>query len=119
MMVLKAFRYRIYPNQAQQDALAIQFGYARFVYNWGLETRKAYYKEHGKGLYYHGAAIELAKLKQDPEHEWLREADSQALQQKLRDMERAYVNFFEGRAKYPKLKKKHDNQSIRYPNVSS
>ena len=44
-MQRRAFRYRLYPNQEQQQALAVQFGQARFVYNWGLATGKDHYKE--------------------------------------------------------------------------
>jgi putative transposase len=42
MLVKKAFKYRIYPNQEQRAQLAVQFGHARFVYNWGLALRKAH-----------------------------------------------------------------------------
>lgn len=46
---------------------------------------------------------------------WLKEADSQVLQQKLKDVDRAYKNFFNGQSEYPKFKSKHQTQSIRYP----
>ncbi len=115
MIIQKAFRYRIYPNPAQQHLLVVQFGHARFAYNWALAQRQEYYKQHGKGLNYYDTAERLKHLKKDPEHIWLKEADSQVLQQKLIDLDRAYVNFFEHRAKYPKFKKKHQQQSIRYP----
>jgi putative transposase len=45
----------------------------------------------------------------------LRQADSQVLQEALRNLGRAYVNFFVKRAEYPKFKSKHSKQSIRYP----
>lgn len=115
MIVRRAFRYRIYPNTEQQHLLAVQFGHARFVYNWGLRTRKEHYTEHGKGLSYYDTTELLKDLKRDPEHAWLKDADSQVLQQKLKDLDRAYKNFFEKRAKYPRFKSKRDTQSIRYP----
>ena len=52
-MLRRAYRYRAYPNKTQEAALTVQFGHARFVYNWGLATRKDYYREHGKGLGYY------------------------------------------------------------------
>ncbi len=55
------------------------------------------------------------EFKNNAEAEWLKEADSQVLQQKLQDLERAYTNFFEKRAKFPRFKSKRDKQSIRYP----
>ena len=113
MKIKKAFKYRLYPIQEQQATLAIQFGHARFVYNWGLAARKAHYDEHKQGLTYHDTTQMLKFLKRVVP--WLKEADSQVLQQSLRDLDRAYKNFFEKRADYPRFKSKHHKQSIRYP----
>jgi len=115
MLVKKAFKFRIYPNKEQQHQLAIQFGHARFVYNRYRAWREQSYKETGKGLTYHQTAVALTKLKKNPEFEWLKEADSQVLQQKLKDLETAYKNFFAGQAKYPNFKSKRGKQTIRYP----
>jgi putative transposase len=115
MHIRKSFRYRLYPNTDQQKKLAVQFGHARFVWNWGMNLRKTIYQETGKGISYNLLAGKLVELKNTPEAEWLKEADSQALQQKLQDLDRAYTNFFEKRAKFPRFKSKRDNQSIRYP----
>jgi putative transposase len=115
MIVRKAFRYRIYPNKTQEAALSVQFGHARFVYNWGLNVRKAYYQQHSVGLDHYSLKRMLTKLKRQPGYAWLLDADSQVLQAKLEDLDRAYTNFFEGRAGYPKFKSKKDRQSIRYP----
>ncbi|MFC1960930.1 RNA-guided endonuclease InsQ/TnpB family protein [Chloroflexota bacterium] len=115
----KAYKYRIYPNQGQQEALARQFGCARVVYNWGLTERKNAYENKGQSLNYRALANRLPELK--AEHEWLKEADSQVLQQKLRDLDQAYDNYFRRvkagnrPAGYPRYKSKHSQQSIRYP----
>lgn len=114
-MIRKAFRYRLYPNTEQQKKLAVQFGHARFVWNWALNLRETTYQGTGKGLTYNQLAGKLVELKGTAEAEWLKEADSQALQQKLQDLDKAYKNFFEKRAKFPHFKSKRDNQSIRYP----
>ena len=114
MLIRKAFRYRLYPNTEQQKKLAVQFGHARFVWNWGLNLRKTAYKETGKGIPYHQLAGKLVELKGTPEAEWLKEANSQALQQKLQDLDQAYTNFFAKRARFPRFKSKRDNQPIRY-----
>jgi putative transposase len=106
-------KYRIYPNAEQQQKLAVQFGHARHVYNQALAARKEHYKETGKGLSAHQTIVDLVNHKQ--ETPWLKEADSQVLQQKLRDLDTAYRNFFQKRAGYPKIKRKHDKQTIRYP----
>ncbi len=115
MIVRKAFRYRIYLTAEQEQALTAQFGHARFVWNWALALRKAAYKETGKGIGYCELKRWATALKYQPEMEWLREADSQVLQAKIQDLERAYKNFFEKRTKFPRFKSKRDGQSIRYP----
>lgn len=115
MLIRKSFRYRLDPNLEQQKKLAVQFGHARFVWNWGLNLRKTAYQETGKGISYNQLAGKLVELKNTPEAEWLKEADLQTLQQKLQDLDRAYTNFFEKRASFPQFKSKRDEQSIRYP----
>jgi putative transposase len=115
MLIRKAYKYRLYPNQVQQEALRVQFGHTRFVYNYFLALRIATYQQTGKGLRYADTAKLLPGMKRDPQYAWLKEADSQVLQQALKDLERAYQNFYEKRAGYPRYKSKHDRQSIRYP----
>jgi putative transposase len=92
--------------------LACTFGCCRFVYNWGLSTCKHAYFGEGKGLYYTDLAAMLPALK--AAHPFLAEVSSVPLQQALRHLERAYVNFFEGRAEYPTFKKKRYAQSASY-----
>jgi putative transposase len=111
--MLNATRIRIYPTEAQEKALAIQFGCARWAWNEALAKSQELYRETGKGLNYHAMAVRLPKLKQ--KHEWLKDADSQALQQSLQNLSRAFENFFAKRGKYPRFKSKHGRQSIQYP----
>lgn len=111
--MLNATRIRLYPSDQQAKALAVQFGCARWVWNNALATTGALYRETGKGLNYHAMAIRLPKLKQ--EFEWLGDADSQALQQSLQCLARAFENFFAKRGRYPRFKSKHGRQSIQYP----
>lgn len=115
MIIRKAFRYRLYPNQEQKRMLAVQFGHARFVWNWGLNVRKSTYLSTGKWVSYYDLKRQMTALKHQPNTEWLKDADSQVLQAKIEDLDRAYKNFFEKRAKYPRYKSKKSKQSIRYP----
>jgi putative transposase len=108
----RAYRYRFYPTDEQKQVLAQTFGCVRFVYNWGLATRKTAYFQQGKSLCYNDLAAMLSALKEH--YPWLREASSVPLQQALRHLERAFVNFFEGRAEYPTFKKKRHDQSATY-----
>ena len=111
--MLDATRIRIYPTDQQAQALAVQFGCARWVWNNALAESGKLYQATGRGLNYHAMCIRLPKLKQ--EFEWLGDADSQALQQSVQNLSRAYENFFQKRGKYPRFKSKHGRQSIQYP----
>ena len=94
--------------------LSRTFGCVRYVYNWGLRLKTdAYYKE-GKRLYYDALSSRLTVLKRQPETVWLNEVSSVALQQGLRHLDSAFLNFFEGRAKYPEFHKKHGKQSATF-----
>mgnify|MGYP001326768311 CR=1 FL=1 len=115
MIVQKSFRYRLYPTYEQEQAMAIQFGHARFVWNWALALREAAYKETQKGIDYFDLKRRMTALKRQQETAWLKEADSQVLQAKIKDLEQAYQNFFEKRAQFPRFKSKKQDQSIRYP----
>ena len=119
MLIRKAFRYRLYPNAEQVHLFAVNFGQARFVYNYFLAERKAYYEIHKaetkKGLSYYDNAARLRDMKGEEQFAWLREAHSQVLQQSLKDLDQAYQNFFAKRAKFPKFHKKSAKQSAHYP----
>ncbi len=108
----RAYQFRFYPTPEQKIILAQTFGCARFVYNWGLNTRSTAYKERGEKLFYTHLAGMLPDLKK--QHPWLSDVSSVPLQQSLRHLDRAFVNFFEGRAKYPTFKKKQNAQSATY-----
>jgi putative transposase len=110
----RAFKYRVYPTPEQRQMLAQTFGCCRFVYNWALRKKTdAYYKDHQR-LYYKDLSILLTDLKQQEEMHWLNAVSSVPLQQALRHLDKAFLNFFEGRAKYPTFHKKRNQQSATY-----
>ncbi len=111
--MLKAFKYRIYPTSEQSVLLAKSFGCTRWFYNYALNLTSETYKQTGKGLSRNEMVKLLPSLKK--EYEWLSEAPSQVLQQAALNLSSAFLNFFEGRAKYPNFKKKQNRQSIRFP----
>lgn len=115
MLICKAYKYRIYPTDTQQAKLAVQFGHARYVYNWALDTKQTAYKETQKSLSYYDLTDKLPELKKQPKTLWLKEAASQVLQQKVQDLDTAFKKFFKGETKYPKFKTRYDRQSIRFP----
>lgn len=111
--MFNATKVRIYPTARQEEALAKAFGCARWLWNNSLSETQKVYKETGKGLGQFALNKRLPELKK--EYEWLSETHSQVLQSVSLNMSRAFVNFFERRAKYPKFKSKHGKQSIQYP----
>lgn len=108
-----AVKVRIYPNDEQIEALSKAFGCARWFWNNSLAETNRLYKETGKGLSQQGMNDRLPALKK--EFEWLAEPYSQVLQSVSLNLSRAFINFFEGRAKFPNFKSKHGKQSIQYP----
>lgn len=113
--VLKAYKYRIYPSQAQQALLAKHFGHARHVYNWALERKIRTYEATGKSISRRELQDQLVKMKRE-EKKWLKEVNSQTLLAALKDLESAFTNFFDKRAGFPKTKKKYSPyQSFQCP----
>src|SRR6266516_5315585 len=110
----KAYKYRFSPSPEQKRILAQTFGCCRYVYNWALRQRTDAYYQHGERLYYEGTAGRLVTLKKQEETAWLNEVSSVPLQQALRNLDKAFRNFFEGRADYPAFKKKRNQQSATY-----
>ena len=110
----RAYTYRFYPTEEQQRILARTFGCARFVYNWALRLRTDAYYQQQKRISYAETSSLLTNLKQQPEYAWLNEVSSVPPQQALRHLDRAFRNFFEGRAEYPTFKSKHSAQSAEY-----
>ena len=116
MLSCRTYRFRLEPTAEQVETLYRSAGARRFIYNWALARRKQYYREHKRGIPKAQLSAELTALKHQVETRWLLEVDSQALQQALRDLDRAYVNFFEHRAHYPKFKsKKQGDFAFRIP----
>ncbi len=96
-------------------------GACRFVYNLALEQRRDWWRRHqtvtGGNISFAGQCRELTALRADVD--WLKECPVHALQQALKDLDRAYQNFFAGRAAYPTPRKKSINDSFRFPDPVS
>ena len=106
--VLKAYKYRIYPNSEQRIQIAKTFGCCRFVYNQTLAYRKEIYEKEKKSVSKTDCNNYCNReLKKD--YEWLKEIDKFALTNAIYNMDAAYQKFFKEHAGYPKFKSKHDN----------
>ena len=114
-MIHHAVKVRIYPSSKQVITLAQHFGSARWWWNYALNKCIETYKETGKGLTRSAMNSMLPKLKKEEETKWLKDCYSQVLQSVSLNLSRAYLNFFAGRAKYPRFKSRFQKQSIQYP----
>jgi len=115
MQRLQAFQYELRPNGEQQRKMRRLAGSCRFVFNRALALQKARYEAGEKKLGYAALCRELVGWKKAPETEWLAQSPSQPLQQALKDLERAYRNFFDQRAAFPRFKKKGRHDAFRFP----
>ncbi len=105
--MLKAYKYRIYPNKEQQVQIAKTFGCCRFVYNQTLAYRKEKY-ENGKISVNKIDCNNYCNRELKKAYEWLKEVDKFALTNAIYHMDAAYQKFFKEHAGYPKFKSKHD-----------
>lgn len=90
-------------------------GACRFVFNRALAFQKENHSEGNKYIPYTKMASWLIEWKACSSTDWLKESPSQVLQQSLKDLERAYQNFFEKRASFPCFKKRGQKDTFRYP----
>ena len=105
----KGVKFRAYPNKEQKDLINRTLGCCRLVYNKGLDMRNTAYAAGKKPSYGQTSAM-LTELKKTEAFSFLKEVDSIALQQSLRDLDRAFVNMFQKRAKHPVFKSKRDTR---------
>ena len=115
MQRLQAFKYELMPTGEQQRQMRRFAGSCRFVFNRALALQKERYEQGEKKLGYAGLCKLLTEWRNGPETPWLADAPVHPLQQTLKDLERAYANFFAKRADFPRFKKKGQRDSFRYP----
>lgn len=114
--MLRAIKIRLYPNKEQEQTLNKTLGCYRIVYNHMLALKQESYNKDKTNL----GLGELSKyllgtLRKDEQYAWLKEENSQVLQQAIRQMLSAYNNFFKQNNGFPKFKSKKDRQSALFP----
>ena len=107
--MLKAYKYRLYPNKEQEILIQKTFGCCRFVYNQTLAHRKELYETKKESI----SRIDCNNWKNKTlkvDYEWLKEVDKFALDNAIINMDSAYQKFFKEHTGYPKFKSKRDNR---------
>ena len=115
-MVLRAIKVRVYPNVGQTNTINKVLGCYRYVYNEMLSKKQEAYELDNANL----GLTELSKVFhnetiKDESRPWLKEQNTKVMKQAIRQMLTAYKNFFDGRAKFPRFKKKNDDNSALFP----
>ncbi|MBI5345745.1 MAG: helix-turn-helix domain-containing protein, partial [Chlamydiae bacterium] len=115
MKRLQAFKFELQPNGEQVRDLLCFSGTCRFVYNKALNIQIENYDAGNKFISY----VEMAKLftewRNSIETPWLKESPCHPLQQALKDLDKAFQNFFAKRAAFPCFKRKGSGNSFRFP----
>ncbi|CAN7676632.1 transposase [Trinickia sp. LjRoot230] len=114
---LQAFKFELMPNGEQQRKMRQFAGACRFVYNKALALQKETHAAGGKFINYVAMAKHLTVWRGSNDTPWLKDAPVHTSQQALKDLERAFVNFFQKRADFPRFKRKGMGDSFRYPDA--
>lgn len=113
--IYKSYKYRLYPSPEDKELLSLHFGHCRFVYNYFLKEKQEFYLRNKKTLNYNNYSQALTTLKKQKEYVWLKDVNSQSLQQSLKNLETAFGKFFSKKSKFPKFKRKDGNNSFNVP----
>jgi putative transposase len=113
-MSQKAFKYRFYPTAEQENLLRRTMGSTRLVYNRALAARTEAWYERQERVGYSETSSMLTDWKKDESLSFLNEVSCVPLQQGLRHLQKAFSNFWAGRAKYPNFKKKRNGGSAEF-----
>ena len=116
MLIRKANTYRLYPTPKQAQQMAQIAGSCRFVFNLALQQRRDWWKP-GRTFNFASQCREVTALR--AEVDWLKAAPVHTLQQALKDLDRAYQNWWAGRTDYPTPRKKGLNDRFRFPDPVS
>ncbi len=113
-MTQRAYRYRFYPTPEQEQLLLRTLGCVRLVYNKALHTRTAGWYERQERIDYKQTSAMLTTWKKQQDLQFLSEVSCVPLQQGLRNLQKAFANFWAGHAKYPNFKKKRSGGSAEF-----
>ena len=111
----QAYKFQLRPSEAQKSALLQHAGCCRFVWNKALAFERENYELGGKYIGYNKMSKILTGWKKKEDMDFLNDAYTSTLHQSLMDLDKAYRNFFEKRAAFPRFKKKGQSESFVFP----
>ncbi|HAG81375.1 MAG TPA: transposase, partial [Cyanobacteria bacterium UBA12227] len=113
-MTQRAYRYRFYPTPEQEQLLRQTLGCVRWVYNKALHSRTEAWYSRQERIDYKQTSAMLTDWKKQEDLQFLNEVSCVPLQQGLRNLQKAFANFWAGRAKYPNFKKKRSGGTAEF-----
>ena len=113
----KGFKVQIFPNEEQKKMMFKSFGCARFAYNWALNRQIENYEKYGKIISDGDLRKEFTQLKKKEEFLWLNEVNNNVTKKSIKDLCKAYKNFFDKKSKHPKFKSKKKSKKSFYNDV--
>lgn len=105
--MLKGMRIQLDPNNKQNTLLFRHASVSRFAYNWALNRQETNYENGGKFISEQDLRKEFTKLRHDKNYEWLKEISNDVPKQAIKDLNSAYIAFFEHKRRHPKHKPKY------------
>lgn len=112
------YKYRIYPTQDQKDYLSKVFGCTRWIYNWGLRKKTDAFYNEKKKISQNELSKRMTLVKREKDSLWLQEVPHVVLAQALRQLDKAFVNFYRKQNNYPSFKKRLGKQSATYSRLN-
>ena len=102
--MIKGFKIRLYPTKEQEILFYKHINCQRYIYNWPLNLNNELYKKDKKKY----SSTELSKMltQYKKQKVWLNEVSSATLKESIRNLDKAYTNFYKKRSKLPKFKSK-------------
>ena len=110
--MIKSFKIGLKPTKEQEVLMWKSVGVSRFAYNWGINKVQEYH-EQGRKYSMNDIRKEFTQLKKLEEYKWLNEVSSKVPSESLRNLDKAFKQFFKTKKGYPKFKsKKKSNKSF-------
>ena len=115
-ILLKSYKTEINPTPEQKQIINHTIGVCRFVYNFYLAHNKEMYDKEKCFV----SGIDFSKwlnnefVPNNQEYRWIKEVSSKSVKQIIMNADRAFKNFFKGKSRFPKFKKKNKSDVKMY-----
>lgn len=114
--MFRGFRFKLCPTPSHEREMVQFNGACRLAYNLAWEQRRDFWRQYkrkiGRHISFPSQSKELTDLRR--EYDWLAAVPRSCLERTLREVDRAFANFFAGRSGYPKPRRKGDGESVKF-----